>query len=282
MLVSIVAPTHNRPEMLAEALASVRAQTFADYEIIVVSNGESDDMRRASHDIAKAYGGRYFELAEGNVSAARNFGIERAKGEWIAFLDDDDLWLPTKLERQIAEAQRTGADMIACDYATFFPDGRESIQRIRPPDGWSYVKAISRQRWRAVPSAVMVRKIVFEQVGNFDQSQRYGEDNDMWRRISWRHTIHQMDDALVRYRSGHQSAMLYLRQHEWELLVSELRHHMKMRRDTPHDLRSALPPTLSFVRSRLVGFIRRGLRPRTRWWRAFRQRLKRSPAQQSA
>src|SRR5260370_823595 len=110
-LVSVIIPTHNRPGMLAEALASVRAQTFTDYEIIVVSNGESDDMRRASRDAAS--GCVYLELDRGNVSAARNFGMERAKGEWIAILDDDDLWPPNKLERQIAEAEATGADMSA-------------------------------------------------------------------------------------------------------------------------------------------------------------------------
>src|SRR5258706_13811265 len=97
--------------------------------------------------------------------------------------------------------------MIACDYATFFPDGRESIERIRIPDGWSYVKALSRQRWRAVPSAGMIRKAVFEQVGDFDQNQRYGEDNEMWRRVSWGHVIHQMGEGLVRYARCQPGAM---------------------------------------------------------------------------
>src|SRR5258708_39467781 len=96
-LVSIVVPTINRPKMLAEALASVRAQNFTDYEIIVVSNGENDEMCRQSREAAA--GCIYLELDHGNVSAARNAGIAQANGEWIAFLDDDDLWLPHKLER---------------------------------------------------------------------------------------------------------------------------------------------------------------------------------------
>src|SRR5215831_17242003 len=128
-LVSVVVPTHNRPEMLAEALASVRAQTFTDYEVIVVSNGESDDVRRASHEVAIAHGCLYLALPKGNLPAARNFGIERAKGEWIAFLDDDDLWLPNTLERLIAQARLAGADMIASDYIEFDHRG-EKPERI--------------------------------------------------------------------------------------------------------------------------------------------------------
>src|SRR5258707_1388506 len=146
--VSCIIPTHNRPEMLAEALASVRAQTFTDYEIIVISNGESAQGRVASRTAAAAFDALYLELEEGNVSLARNFGIKRANGEWIAFLDDDDLWLPTKLERQLAEAERTDADMIAADWIEFHPDGRAKVSRPRCPDGWPYAKAIHHGYWR--------------------------------------------------------------------------------------------------------------------------------------
>src|SRR5260221_6962456 len=153
-LVSVVIPTHTRPEMLAEAIASVRAKTFTDYESIVVYNGESDDMRRASRKVAAAHDSAYFELDDGNVCFARNTGVERANGEWIAFLDDDDLWLANKLERQVAEARRTGADMITCDYVKFFPDGREVVERPRVINGCPYVKALRHLKyWGAGPSS---------------------------------------------------------------------------------------------------------------------------------
>jgi glycosyltransferase involved in cell wall biosynthesis len=79
-MVSVVVPTHNRPEMLAQALASVHAQTFTDYEVIIVSNGESDEMRARSRACASGHGA-FFELPDGNVSAARNFASARARGE---------------------------------------------------------------------------------------------------------------------------------------------------------------------------------------------------------
>ncbi len=273
-LVSVVIPTHNRPEMLAEAIASVRAQTFTDYEIIVVSDGESDDMRRASRKVAAAHDSAYFELDDGNVCSARNTGVERANGEWIAFLDDDDLWLENKLERQVAEARRTGADMIACDYVKFFPDGREVVERPRVINGWPYVKALSHlQYWWAVPSAALVRKRIFDEIGGFDPHQRHGEDMDMWRRISLRHTIHQMDEVLVSYRSGHPSMIQSILRQERRRLFYELRYYVKMRCDTPRHLRSVLPSAATFVLPRIVAVFApqwllhqlHRIRPRTRW-----------------
>jgi len=269
-LVSVVIPTHNRPAMLAEAIASVRAQTFSDYEIIVVSNGESDDMRRASREAAA--GCVYLELKEGNVSAARNFGVISAKGEWIAFLDDDDLWLPHKLERQLAEAERTNADLICSDYVEFYPDG-ERIWRWRLPDGWSYTKAVNHGWWTAGTPTVVVRKKTLVQLGGFDPSLRCAEDLDMWRRISWAHAICQVPEILVRVRRGHAQLTCDKR----FCYRDDLRHFRKMCGDTPHHLRLTLPSAITFVAPRLVGMFAPDwllrLRLRLRWIQ-FRQRLR--------
>jgi len=117
--------------MLAEALASVRAQTFTDYEIIVVSNGESGETQARSHAAAARHGARYFSLPIGNLSIARNFGIGEAKGAWIAFLDDDDIWLPAKLERQIAAANQTDASMIpATSFSSFRMETNAPVDRV--------------------------------------------------------------------------------------------------------------------------------------------------------
>jgi glycosyltransferase involved in cell wall biosynthesis len=237
--VSIIIPTHDRPEMLAEALASVRAQTFTDYEIVVVSNGEHHQQQRLSAAVAATFDARYFELETGNVSAARNFGIEKARGKWIAFLDDDDLWLPEKLERQIVEAKRNGADMVACDYVEF--DGRGiKPDRILRPGKWGSpnVKTLSHMRWWAAPSAVIVRTDVVRFL-NFDPSFPNHEDMDLWRRISWRHRIYHMDGAILsRLRRSHPS----LTRHRVRALWYEGLYFRKMWRDTPSDLRWALPP----------------------------------------
>jgi len=276
-LVSVVVPTHNRPEMLAEALASIRAQIFTDYEIIVVSNGESGEMRGRSQAVATLADARWFTLPEGNVSAARNFGIDRAKGVWIAFLDDDDLWLPEKLERQLAEAQHTGADLIVCDGIEFFMDGRENVMRMPEcPNGWTFTKAINHHRCWALPTGTLVRKWALDAVGGYDPAQRYIEDIDLVRRVSWNHSIHSMRDILFRHREGHPR----LTEHEHECFAYQIRHLWKMRRDTPAHLRHTLPSLTIFIPP-LIGLIAparlitllHALQPRRRWFALMRRVL---------
>jgi len=272
-LVSVVVPTHNRPQMLAEALTSVRLQTFTGYEVIVVSNGESAQMRALSRACAVRYGA-IFELDEGNLPAARNFAIKLAKGEWIAFLDDDDTWLPRKLECQLAAARRTGADMIASDYIEFYDDGHEAIGGRRIPQGWTYTQAICHQRWGVPPSAVIVRRAVLDEVGGFDPAQRFGEDGDLWRRISWRHRIYQMEEPLIRYRKGHGS----MTQDKRATRRYDVRHFFKMVRDTPPDLRWAVPSGATLVRRWLLRMLMpRWMRQPRKQWIALRQRLALTP-----
>jgi len=260
-LISVIIPTHNRPQMLAEALASVRSQTYSDFEIVVVSNGENAETRSLTRSFARAHEARFFELDKGNVSIARNFGIEQAHGDWIAFLDDDDLWLPHKLERQISEAARTGADLIACNHFEVDPAdgsvivGYSAASRPRLPDGWTYTKALSNSHLGFQPSSIMARKAAIKAVGGFDPRLRWFEDRDVWRRISWRHRIHEMDEILVElrsYRHGHLTAMHP--QNEPRRYIHELKHFAKMWLDTPRDLRSELPHASTFV---LLGFLHR-------------------------
>jgi glycosyltransferase involved in cell wall biosynthesis len=102
-LVSIVIPTYNQPALLREALDSVFAQTFKDYEVIVVDDGSTDDTREQ----LRQYGGRIRLIAQENqgTGPARNRGMDEASGRYIAFLDHDDLWHPSKLEIQVAYMQ---------------------------------------------------------------------------------------------------------------------------------------------------------------------------------
>src|SRR3974390_116848 len=98
--VSIIIPTHRRPQMLNEAVASALAQTFQDFEIIIVLNGasgESFEMARRFEQNPKI---KIVEMEDSTLAASRNFGLGFAQSEWVAFLDDDDIWLPEKLELQ--------------------------------------------------------------------------------------------------------------------------------------------------------------------------------------
>jgi glycosyltransferase involved in cell wall biosynthesis len=261
-LVSIIIPTRNRSDMLSMALDSVRAQTLANYEVIVVGNGQDPEQAEASRQAAIAQGAQYYELPEGNLPAARNLGIRMSKGAWIAFLDDDDLWLPNKLERQVEEAKTTNADMVVCNHVNLLPDGKEQPNGWTYPEGWAPLKALCHQKWGALPSAVLIAKDTLLTVGWFDENQQMGEDGELWRRVAWRHTIHRMDGVLLRYRVGH------TRMSEDRRAANQfdVRHYAKMYFDTPKDLRWALPPITACVcRLAMRILLPRSLRHPRKW-----------------
>jgi FkbM family methyltransferase len=244
-MVSVIVPTHNRPDMLAEALASVRAQTFTDYEIIVISNGEHPDVSQRSLAAAKQAGARYYTLDKGNVAAARNYAVEQAAGEWVAFLDDDDLWQPQKLERQLSAASAAGADMVICDYTQRRQDGgAERVFRPRRHAGWSYAKAFG-AIWYTPTSGVLVRRAAVTSSGGFNPRIRLSEDIDLFRRIAWRHSICAVDETLVCQRRGHESLTWA---QERRCLVWDLRGIARAWRDTPPDLRRERPPVTAALK----------------------------------
>lgn len=110
MVFSIIIPTFNRSALLKRALISVYQQTFSDFEVIIVDDGSTDDTANMiRQEFPDAH--YYYQLNEG-VSSARNKGLDVAKGEWIAFLDSDDEWLPKKLEKQLALLEQNPAEKI--------------------------------------------------------------------------------------------------------------------------------------------------------------------------
>jgi glycosyltransferase involved in cell wall biosynthesis len=194
-LVSVVIPTHNRPDMLCEAIASVRAQTFTDYEILVVCNGSSqEDLVRytAIRDV------RLIVTSRKGIGLALNIGIEAAQGEWVAFLDDDDLWEPNKLENQLQAAESEHADLVFCDFASF-GRGPTLVEPLRPPTGFSLREALLLANYAGGCSVTMVRRSALLAVGGFDENL-VCPDWDLWMRLSWYFRIARTDAVLVRYR----------------------------------------------------------------------------------
>ena len=242
-LISIIVPTKGRPETLFEALASASEQTLKDREIIVVSNGETEEERENSSAAAAFFGARYYALASGNVSAARNFGVDVSAGEWIAFLDDDDLWRRDKLAIQLKAAQGSGADVISCDCIEFYPDGSEKVRRHLLPQGWTHLRALCHQKWIALPSCLMIRREALLAIGGFDPSFRFCEDGDLLRRLAWGHSIHEVPLTLARYRRHPGAASEDRRSMERH----DIKLYVKMIRDTPISLRSNLPSPISFA-----------------------------------
>jgi glycosyltransferase involved in cell wall biosynthesis len=208
-LVTVVIPTHGRPALLCEALESVTAQTHENLEIIVVSNGDMVSDRYLAKHLCEAVGAHLIVLEEANVSKARNAGVAAAYGEWIAFLDDDDLWHPEKLERQLAA---TGfADILFTGHTVQFADGREldcadvvelpdvEVELMRGRGCTTIQWGLMRGNWSGHTSTMLVRRTLALK-HPFDPRFLFAEDWDCWRRMSHEALVSHVPLALATIR----------------------------------------------------------------------------------
>jgi glycosyltransferase involved in cell wall biosynthesis len=200
-LVSVIIPTFNRGWIIQEAIESVLAQDFSDFELIVVDDGSSDD----TAEILGAFGGDIKIIGQSNrgVSAARNRGIEASAGRWIAFLDSDDLWLPQKLSRQVAFFDAYPDAMICQTEEQWIRNGFRVNPKLRHRKSSGMIFERSLALCLVSPSAVMIRKRLFSDVGLFDESLPACEDYDLWLRVSCRFPVYLIDSPLIIKRGGH-------------------------------------------------------------------------------
>lgn len=202
MLVSVVIPTFNRCGFVCEAVASVRAQHDSEHEIIVVDDGSTDGTAAV---LERQFGHRVKVVRTANrgVAAARNCGVAASRGELIAFLDSDDLWLPGKLAVQTAFfSDHTSAEICQTD-EIWIRDGVRvnPCAHHRKPSGDIFEPSL--RRCLVSPSAVMLRRELFGRVGGFDERLRACEDYDLWLRIAHNTPVGLVDHALVVKRGGH-------------------------------------------------------------------------------
>jgi glycosyltransferase involved in cell wall biosynthesis len=204
-LVSVILPTYNRGWILTEAIDSVLAQDYKDYELIVVDDGSTDNTRQ----ILEPYGQNIIVLRQTNrgVSAARNRGIAQAGGQLAAFLDSDDLWLPRKLSRQVDFFNLNPDAVINQTEEIWIRNGVRvnPKDRHRKPSGMIFERSL--ELCLVSPSAVMIKKTLFDAVGVFDENLPACEDYDLWLRISCRYPIHLIDTPLIIKRGGHQDQL---------------------------------------------------------------------------
>lgn len=202
--VSVIIPSYNARKYIGEALESVAAQSFTDYEVIVIDDGSTDG---TGAFVAERYPDvRYRRVPNGGASRARNLGVEEARGALVAFLDADDLWLPTKLEKQVRRFEEDHALAMVFTESVVFageelrPNPYSKRERLMQGD---LVRNIFLYSYVGTPT-VMVRKDVFEQVGGFLEGLQVAEDDNLWMRIALRFQVDLIDEVLVRvrYREG--------------------------------------------------------------------------------
>lgn len=199
--VTVIMNCYNSAEHLREAMDSVFGQTWTDWEIVFWDNCSTDE----SPAIAQSYGPkvRYFR-GETNVplGAARNLAIARAEGELLAFLDCDDEWLPTKLERQVALFEANSRVGLACtDTEMFSEKGTLSrmFESARPARGMVFRELMTRQ-WISMSSAT-IRKAALDSLGEwFDESLNVCEEADVFYRIAKTWELDHVDEPLTRWR----------------------------------------------------------------------------------
>jgi glycosyltransferase involved in cell wall biosynthesis len=200
-LVSVVIPTHNRRDRLVKAIASVKAQTRPCFEVIVVddasNDGTQDYLRQMAAQDASLRVIRN-EVAQGGARA-RNQGIAVAAGRWIAFLDDDDTWLPAKIERQLALLRANeAASAVSCWYYYKAPYRRQRIMHVSP--NFTEQQMLSGNSLGGA-SVCFTSARVLKEIGGFDPYLRSGQDWELWLRLFYAGPILVCDEPLAVYQS---------------------------------------------------------------------------------
>ena len=197
--VSVIIPTYNSAQYVVEAVESVLAQTWQDFEILVIDDGSTDEteqvLRRYKNPV------RYLHQSNGGVAVARNRGIQESRGRYLAFLDADDTWLPDKLEFQINELQKHPQTQ-AC-YSAFTivdadlnPLGISRSQR----QNSALEDLLTHGNIIGSICTVLCERSLFDEVGGFDPKLSQCADWDMWVRLAAHTEFLYLDEPLVTYR----------------------------------------------------------------------------------
>ncbi|PIQ89482.1 MAG: hypothetical protein COV72_02955 [Candidatus Omnitrophica bacterium CG11_big_fil_rev_8_21_14_0_20_42_13] len=203
--VSVIIPTHNCARYLPEAIDSVLNQTYQDFEIIVVDDGSTDNTKTIIEEYIDKFPGKihYLYQEHRGPGSARNLGIKKSSGEYIAFQDSDDLWLPEKMKKQInlleqdieiklvfSDMQQRNENKIVNKSYLNEKGLCDNIQ------GENLSLELAKANFIFTPT-VIVKKNVFSTVGLFNEDYRIGEDYDMWLRIAKRFKINIINEPLV-------------------------------------------------------------------------------------
>ena len=204
MLVSVIIPTYNRGHLLERAVNSVLQQTFRDFELIVVDDASQDNTGQSKFLKDHADKLLYYCLPSNRgVSAARNFGVQKSSGEWIAFLDSDDEWFPEKLEKHLAWHSKHPGYRISQTQEIWVRKG----VRVNPPKthkkilGFQFKENL--KRCMITPSSVMIEKKLLDETGGFNEDFPGCEDYDLWLRITGRYPVGLVDEFLLTRYGGH-------------------------------------------------------------------------------
>lgn len=204
-IVSVIIPTYNRDKYLEKAIKSVLEQSYKDYELILIDDGSTDDTSKILKKYNKKI--RSYSMLHSGVSTARNFGISKAHGEWIALLDSDDYWLPGKLEKQMLYLENNPDIKVAQVGEKWVRNGKfvNPMKKHQKYSGWIFEKSLP--LCIVSPSAVIIHKTIFDEIGLFDENMPVCEDYDLWLRVSKKYQIGLLPEHLIVKIGGHEDQL---------------------------------------------------------------------------
>ncbi|MDD5455665.1 MAG: glycosyltransferase [Candidatus Margulisbacteria bacterium] len=203
-LISIILPIFNREQFLKETIESILIQSFQDFELLIINDGSIDRSVNIVDFFKQSYPQKIYCFTQPNkgVSSARNLGISKARGKYIAFIDSDDLWIKTKLEEQLAFMEQKKVAVCQTD-ETWIRNGKRVNHMKKHTKHSGNIFFDSLPLCIVSPSAVMIKKEVLDKVGCFDTRLPVVEDYDLWLRISLFYPIYLYPKKLIVKKGGH-------------------------------------------------------------------------------
>ncbi len=206
-LISIILPLYNGGEFIEKTLLSVGQQSFNNAELIIVDDGSTDSSAeiikkissKSSCSILKNL--KIVTQKNGGVASARNHGINEAKGEWLSFIDQDDIWLPEKLERQVEVLKGTNASFCYTAFSRFYADGREVVKKNGSDDRNKSLRLLISGKLFIPPSTVLVKKETAKVEGGFNSDFIPSDEWDFFLRILEKYDAVYCPEVLVKFRS---------------------------------------------------------------------------------
>jgi glycosyltransferase involved in cell wall biosynthesis len=199
-LVSIITPVYNGSQYLSAAIESALAQTYKNFELLIVNDGSTDNSADIIRPFLKDSRVIYIEQKNAGVAAARNTALKQARGKYIGFLDQDDLWFKNKLELQIAALEKDGSLALVHSRQDFIDSHGNKIKYDWITGGEGYCFRENFIKNRIAVLTVLIRKNIIDEIGFFNEQLSGADDYEMWLRVTLKYPIKYIDQSLAFYR----------------------------------------------------------------------------------
>ncbi|RLD10154.1 MAG: hypothetical protein DRI44_06780 [Chlamydiae bacterium] len=230
-LISIILPLYNGGKFIEETLLSIGQQSFSDVELIVIDDGSTDNSIEKIQRIKTSVSGpvlknlKIISKENGGVASARNRGIKEANGKWLAFIDQDDIWLPQKLGMQIEAVKGTNASFCYTAFLRFYADGREVIKQNGSADREKSLRSLFSGKLFIPPSTVLVKKEVAEIEGGFNSDFIPSDEWDFFLTILEKYELVYCPEILAKFRSHPTSTAKKQKRKIFEVQLEVINNH---------------------------------------------------------